>query len=437
MLLVAAASLSYPSDMGTTAGCNKDLSTGTSIMSMSAVSSSRAMQFKRSGSVVPCGQTYVAGETLKAVMSATGGRAVYEVSGGATLSSGMCSNTRKGLNTITEVDVVMPSSSATVNLWGGHSTASSVAVAVTAKCSLTMATAGISPSPPLPPPEAPAPNAPPMSPPFPPPPPPKPAGSHDASTIAGYDFMYAPPGAGDAYKLHWAVDDTQQAVKMAVSAQRTAGYLAVGFSTDGSMVGSTAVIGWIGSDGSASVQMYSLDGYSSSSVTPVSPSPLSAVSMTAADGTLTMQFTRPLASRRRLASALDPAASEGFLWAYGGTAGLAMHQKKGAFTIKLSGEAGGGVLVPPIAKQHLSHGILMLIGWGVLLPIGVTFPAALRDLMGDPTWYRLHRAFQVRARIQHQRTAEGSLHLPPSPYVHAGGRPLSCSLRLHRCPHLL
>ena len=198
--------------------------------------------------------------------------------------------------------------------------------------------------------------------------------------------------------LHWAVDDAAQTVKFAVSAARTSGYLAVGFSAHGSMIGSTAVIGWIKNDGSASVEMYRLDGYSTSSVTAITPTPLTGTAMSASDGSLTMEFTRPLASasgRRRLARTLDPAASEGFLWAYGSAARLGMHEKKGAFSIKLSGEGGGGILVPPIAKDHLTHGILMLIGWGVLLPIGVTFPAALRPVVGDPTWYRLHRAFQV------------------------------------------
>ncbi|CAL9145718.1 unnamed protein product [Musa hybrid cultivar] len=53
-----------------------------------------------------------------------------------------------------------------------------------------------------------------------------------------------------------------------LSAPDTGAYVAIGFSPDGKMVGSSAVVGWTPSDGAGTVKQYYLGGYSSSQCPP-------------------------------------------------------------------------------------------------------------------------------------------------------------------------
>lgn len=53
-----------------------------------------------------------------------------------------------------------------------------------------------------------------------------------------------------------------------LSAPTTTTYMAMGFSSNGQMVGSSAVVGWITSAGGSSMKQYSLEGQSPSQVKP-------------------------------------------------------------------------------------------------------------------------------------------------------------------------
>ena len=140
--------------------------------------------------------------------------------------------------------------------------------------------------------------------------------------------MYEPPSAGSGYTVHWTLES--DALKMAVVADRTAGWISVGFSSDGSMVGSDAVIGMAGS-----VKLYELQGKSTSDVVESSKA-ISATSIAFADGKVTMQFERPVAdlsdgSGRRLA-AFDPNADTILLTGYASSSTLSIHDTRSAFT---------------------------------------------------------------------------------------------------------
>lgn len=50
--------------------------------------------------------------------------------------------------------------------------------------------------------------------------------------------------------------------------------------------------------------------------------------------------------------------------------------------------------IPDFAYKQLAHGLCMLIGWGVLLPVGAAM-ASLKKRIGAPLWFKAHIAIQV------------------------------------------
>ena len=66
--------------------------------------------------------------------------------------------------------------------------------------------------------------------------------------------------------------------------------------------------------------------------------------------------------------------------AYGGTVNLA----SGMAIITSTGS--------PAGEKIVVHGILMISGWGLLLPLGVVF-ARCKEF--GPVWFQLHRLTQV------------------------------------------
>jgi len=42
----------------------------------------------------------------------------------------------------------------------------------------------------------------------------------------------------------------------------------------------------------------------------------------------------------------------------------------------------------------MAHALCMLIGWGIFLPIGTGLAAGMRDKLGAPRWYTIHRNLQ-------------------------------------------
>jgi len=258
------------------------------------------------------------------------------------------------------------------------------------------------PMPPLPPAPPPYPPGkapkPPPSPASPPPPPPKAPKGGGASDLPGFTYAVEPDTCSSvSFKLHYTVPNAADGtVTMAVQAARTTGWLGVGFSTAGSMVGSEAVIGWIDSGGVANVQLYALGGKTAAAVTPVSGVALSDTSLQVVGGVMTMQFKRPLATPAVPLSASSK--MQVFMCAWGNSAQLSGHAGRAVFQTDLTGSAAGGAAGPlPVTdttRMKLVHGSLMLVGWGFLLPLGVVIASQLKGYK-NPLWFKLHRAIQL------------------------------------------
>ena len=195
------------------------------------------------------------------------------------------------------------------------------------------------------------------------------------------------------WSVHWVLDGSGGA-RMAAVGARTAGYVGVGFSSDGAMVGSDAVIGWCGEGGASVVGAYYLGGKGPSSVTPTSTFSVSDTSAECVDGATTIAFTIDAATAPPLLSTDSPTK---FVWALSDTKGISFHGRSG--TLQLSLVSGGAASVSrPFAvyRWQLIHGVLMFASWGIILPIGGLVPRLLRrTLSRNGRWFRLHRGLQV------------------------------------------
>lgn len=202
--------------------------------------------------------------------------------------------------------------------------------------------------------------------------------------------MVEPPGGAQGYVLHWTVyEDDASVRKVNILAETTAtdGYIAVGWSSDGMMEGSDSVIGWAGH-----VAAYRLEGNALSDVVPDSGAQavtLEDASTAVEDGRLLLRFCRPLDAGR---IALDPLVPTVHLWAVGSSSQLSYHGARGAYSLAL-GAGTVTIEVTDIAREKVLHGVLMVLGWGVLLPAGVLIARYLK--WKGKIWIKLHIGMQI------------------------------------------
>lgn len=194
----------------------------------------------------------------------------------------------------------------------------------------------------------------------------------------------------------WALrDNATQATSIVVAVPLTTGnWAGLGFSSEGLMVGSTAVIATLNSSGAAAT-VYNLKGKSPSLVTPGSG--LSFVNSSGAEayydstsGYVYMSYQVDLATS-------TPANAGYLIMAHGAQdSGTTLQQhtdyisEPGNF---VTGAAAGPSAVSKLNKKIKVHGSLNIIGWGVLLPIGAMVARYARGF--DPAWFYSHIAFQI------------------------------------------
>ncbi|KAK6780147.1 hypothetical protein RDI58_022331 [Solanum bulbocastanum] len=150
-----------------------------------------------------------------------------------------------------------------------------------------------------------------------------------------------------------------------ISAPNSNSFIGMGFSKDGKMVGSSAIVGWVSNDGSSTMKRYFLGGESSAEVVPDQGN-LQLVNMTssiiAQNSTIYMAF--------QLNTQLTP-------------------------TNRLIYSLGESKSKSPYGNLRRSHGVLNMLSWGILIPIGVMVARYFRQY--DPIWFYSHTTIQSLA----------------------------------------
>uniref|UniRef100_J3L6P2 Cytochrome b561 and DOMON domain-containing protein n=2 Tax=Oryza brachyantha TaxID=4533 RepID=J3L6P2_ORYBR len=175
-----------------------------------------------------------------------------------------------------------------------------------------------------------------------------------------------------------------------LSAPDKGGYVAVGFSPDGAMVGSSAVAGWSSGNGVGGVvKQYKLGGTSSGSCPPDQGS-LTLVAkntLVVAQSSriyVAFQFTAPQPTPY-LIYAVGPSNTKPSSGNY-----LAQHRTYTSAAVNYvagtTSSAGGGF------DTKKWHGAMAGLGWGVLMPVGIALARYFKK--HDPFWFYAHISVQ-------------------------------------------
>ncbi|KAF8014746.1 hypothetical protein BT93_H0521 [Corymbia citriodora subsp. variegata] len=171
-------------------------------------------------------------------------------------------------------------------------------------------------------------------------------------------------------------------------------YIAMGFSIDGQMVGSSAVVGWV-SSGSSVIKQYYLEGQTPNQVIPDQGN-LTLVansSMIASQSNrLYMAFQLETAQpRSKLIYAVGPST-----FTPQSDYKLVQHQYMTATTVNyVSGQT--TTQGTPYTRLRRSHGILNILGWSILTIIGIIVARHCKQY--DPMWFYGHAAVQSAAFV--------------------------------------
>ncbi|XP_047163976.1 cytochrome b561 and DOMON domain-containing protein At3g61750-like isoform X2 [Vigna umbellata] len=176
---------------------------------------------------------------------------------------------------------------------------------------------------------------------------------------------------------------------MILSAPYTIGWVGIGFSRDGMMVGSSAMVGWISKHGHAKIKQFYLRGRRQSEVIidkgelPLNNVP-AAVATNGAEIHLAFQL-----------QTTTPFQKQPILLAFGSkypqNHHLSNHEDKTAIVFDFSAGSTGPVS-HELTQMRTNHGILGIIGWGLILPVGAIIARYFRHK--DPLWLYLHAIIQ-------------------------------------------
>ena len=168
------------------------------------------------------------------------------------------------------------------------------------------------------------------------------------------------------------------------------GWVAIGFSTNGAMVGSEAVIGL--NPGVVPLK-YNLAGQDVNGVQPMpeSQQTLTDASVSFEDGNTILRFTKTMYEEGEIPITTG---DNIFLEAYGTSDTLGYHANRGIVNINLA-SGSSEALTAPNMSAWLAHGIMAFLAWGVFVPFAVQSSLLRSFLPEGPMWFNLHRAFNV------------------------------------------
>ncbi|TYH38820.1 hypothetical protein ES332_D12G136500v1 [Gossypium tomentosum] len=172
-----------------------------------------------------------------------------------------------------------------------------------------------------------------------------------------------------------------------LSAVYTTGWVGIGFSRNGMMLGSSAMVGWFNRKGHARIKQYYLQGAHASQVIPDKGElPLNGIPPVVSLHGAMIYLAFQAKFKHRLGR-------QPILLAFGtryptGFHHLTKHDDKTAVWFDFSQAS----VLNIDTSQRKNHGILGLMAWGLILPAGAIVPRYLKHK--DPLWYYLHAVIQ-------------------------------------------
>ncbi|GAY45716.1 hypothetical protein WN944_017414 [Citrus x changshan-huyou] len=174
-----------------------------------------------------------------------------------------------------------------------------------------------------------------------------------------------------------------------LSAIYTTGWVGMGFSKDGMMAGSSAMVGWFNKKGQPRIKQYYLQGTRSSQVIhDKGELPLTNVPPVVAihGAMIYMAFQLKFENHLRQQPIILAFGSR-----YPKHFHLTHHVDKRTIMFDFSGGSSSVLYVS--SREKKNHGALGMIGWGIILPVGAIIPRYFKHK--DPLWYYLHAIIQL------------------------------------------
>ncbi|TKY64035.1 integral to membrane [Spatholobus suberectus] len=176
-----------------------------------------------------------------------------------------------------------------------------------------------------------------------------------------------------------------------LSAPNPNSYIAMGFSPNGGMMGSSAIVGWISSSGAGGgMKQYYLTGPTPNQVVPDRGNLkvlTNSTFITSQSSRLYMAFqldtNQPLS---RLIYAFGPNG----VFPSAPSFALTQHQDKVSITLNYA--TGSSASGSPYMNLKRSHGVLNILGWGILIIMGAIVARYFREW--DPFWFYFHATVQ-------------------------------------------
>jgi len=197
------------------------------------------------------------------------------------------------------------------------------------------------------------------------------------------------------YELHWSKPANNE-IMFALKA-KTSGFVAVGFSTAGSMIGSDAVIGWFdGNTQTEHVKAYKLTGKSANLVIESQKLVITQTSAAEADGFTVIKFTRKITDNGDVTFDTTGANSKTIV-AIGNSDILIAHAPNRRVN-NIANNFVTGSSLTTFNPLRIIHGAMMFIAWGLLLPLG-GYLARYRGPKLGCLWFPAHQSFQISGII--------------------------------------
>ncbi|KAG7017029.1 Cytochrome b561 and DOMON domain-containing protein, partial [Cucurbita argyrosperma subsp. argyrosperma] len=181
-------------------------------------------------------------------------------------------------------------------------------------------------------------------------------------------------------------EDGKNVMTFVLSGKHVHKWIGIGFSRDGLMEGSSAVVAWVERNGVSGIRQYYLGGKNTSKVIPdkgdlrfTSVSPVVVVRGDLIYIAFQLQFATSVADQYILLAIGSGNPLENGL--------LPKHINKTTTLIELSS---GKKTAPNVQRRY--HGLTAIIGWGIITPSGLMIARYFRHI--KPIWYYLHSSVQ-------------------------------------------